>query len=171
MVRRIFLVALLGCGGGGSAGDASVPDACTMGITLGRSEPGKDAFVAYQDGDEAEISCGFQAILCVLLSIRTEGTQADSGRLSALVEVEKVGAYPANQYVELVSGSDGARYARDLAIPLDGALLEMIGRNATISASLEVKPCSASQARTVMLVDDVDDSSGDGGIARDGGTK
>lgn len=149
-----FLLAACGCSNG-TPPPADGGPSCEVEVTWGRVV--KEAFVAFQNGDRAEITLGFQGFRFIISAGRLRRTQASRAAFNFDVSVE--GQSPVVQWtgtVDLRPGEPDARYADDLLVFFnDVPLAELIGRRAEIITMARAGPCAGRHAVTVIL-DDAD---------------
>jgi hypothetical protein len=112
-------------------------------------------FIAFDDGDKAEITLGFQGFRYIISTVRVRTTAA-LATLSFRIDVDGHDAYSQASVEELADGPDGQRHADELLVFFnDIPLPEIIGRNALISLHGEADGCEGNHAAEVMLVDEV----------------
>ncbi len=153
MVRFVALMLVAGCGSSAAGPPDAAADGapCGLGVAIGSKDG--DAFAAYDDGDSAEIVLGFQGFLFLLLSLRVEGTDADTAEVSARAEVEGLSPSWTRSTKPLHADGD-ARYANDVQIFFNtSSLAELLGKETLLSASVQIDGCAATEERRVVLVD------------------
>lgn len=112
-------------------------------------------FIAFDDGDTAEITLGFQGFRYILSTVRV-GSPATFATLSFRIDVDGHEPYSQASVEELVDGADGQRHAEEqLVFFNDIPLPEIIGRNARISLHGEADGCEGNHAVEVVLVDEI----------------
>jgi hypothetical protein len=138
----------------GSA-EPDAPDNCEVALDWGHGSA--QQFVPYSDGDDAEITLGFQGFRFIESVLRLEGLQGDRGSYSARVSVQGHDPYmlPATP-VELTVGPNGSTYAENARIFFnDLAIADIVGRQAEIAVAFTTAlGCTGRTTREVVLRDD-----------------
>ena len=160
-----LLFVLAGAGLGCSPPAKKDSGTCTVDTSWGHMDTG--TFAAFQSGESAEITLGFQGFRFIRSAMRVAGTDADSATFSFQITVE--GREPFVQDGSLVpisEGTDGARYADEVLVFFnDIPAVELIGRTADVIAFANAGGCTGSFAVDVVLVDDDNCIDlGDGGL-------
>lgn len=156
LILALVLVGVSSACNGTETGETE-PEECGSEITVQWGHEGPDGFVAFADGDDAEITRGFQGFRYVTSTVRLQGTEADSAVLSFRIDVEGHDAYSQNAGEDLSADSDGARYADEVLVFFnDIPLQQLVGRGAEISLHATVGACEADHGAMVTLVDEVD---------------
>lgn len=143
------------------------PDAgpCALELQWGR-EP-NCVFSPFADGQNAEMTLGFQGFRFVESALRVTGASDPSAKLVFELAIE--GQSPAVQpggTVDLQPGADGALYSHQVLLFLnDVPLAELIGRRAEVTLGATIGACRATHRVNVTLVDEDPSIQGeDGGI-------
>lgn len=148
--RSLVLLLATACSAPAPAADAG-PD-CTVALAWGHRVGGE--FVPFEDGDEAEITLGFQGFRYIWSAARVSDTSASGAVFDFHVEVS--GHAPYSQMgvgVPMTAGPQG-RYADQLLVFFnDIPLPEMVGRDATIVTRVTADGCRGDDRATVRLVD------------------
>ena len=152
----VCALAAAGCpeGGGGQGGGEPQVDAAPCALTLrwGRRQEG--AFVAFEEGDDAEITLGFQGFRFIDSVAGGEGTDAPEVRVRFRAEVD--GQSPVTQEAgvfPLVLGPDGARYADGVLLFFnDVPMASLLDHACDVGVVATVESCTADTSVGVHLV-------------------
>ena len=166
-------VVLVGCGPAGG-GDGGMDTACPLVVELGPA--GGTPFVAYRDGDEAEVVLGFQGFQMLRLDVRVSGAGAPpSIDLSAYVLVDETGveASRIEREANVVRDGEAVRVLGFLIFFNDAPLSQIGGHDATVEIIARASGCVGGARVRVHLSDrapciDPDASVPEAGLA-DGG--
>lgn len=153
------LLGLAGCGGdeepktnGGDGGPG-----CTFDLAWGHATPTGD-WLEFGDGEDAEITLGFQGFRYVESVLKLSGVSAPSAEFSVRVSVSGQEPYtlPATP-VKLSAGAGGALYSEAALVFFnDLPIADLVGQNAEIAVHAEAGGCVGDSHTAVVLRDDVD---------------
>ncbi|MBK7859779.1 MAG: hypothetical protein IPJ65_14390 [Archangiaceae bacterium] len=141
------------CGCAPPSGSDGGTCAAPLAAEWGRS-PGC-VFAPFADGEEAELTLGFQGFRFIDSAVRLTGATGTTAKLSFELAVE--GQPPATQTagtLMLSRGPDGAAYAQQVLVFFNEVpLVELLGRRAEITLGVTATGCAASHRVAVTLVD------------------
>lgn len=159
-MRRLLLGLALACLAGCSTEDpksSTQPDAgpsCTYTLSWGHRSAG-GAFEAFADGDDAEITLGFQGFRYIQSTLRLEDVKATSATHSARIVVEGQDPYTLSDTPVKVHEEAGALYSEDVLVFFnDLPIADIVGKSAEITLTAKAGGCLGSTKRTVVLRDD-----------------
>jgi len=154
MIRSSLLLALLvtACSGGDDPKTVADAEPCAMQLEWGRRVNG--VFTPFRDGDQAEITLGFQGFRFIdsVARLRSVRGKEATFKLQATLDgresmVQDAGAFTAKQQ------ADGALYVESLQLFFnDVPMPELIGQNASIVVNATAAGCAATAAARVSLV-------------------
>lgn len=136
--------------------DTEPPDAgqdagaCAAELSLGQL--GSSGFTAYQDGDTAYVTRGFQGFRFIDAAARLKGMDLPAAIFRMRVTVE--GHDPNSQDTSsgLIQGADGALFAEHVMVFFnDLPMPELIGRKTDIEVRVKSADCTADFAVQVIL--------------------
>jgi len=153
LVIGSLALTVAGCPKSNPATDAA-PD-CSVPFEWGHRIAGD--FVPFQNGDEAEITLGFQGFRYILSTAVVGDTNADMASFVFQIEVDGHPSYnQTGRDTPMVVGSDG-KYVDDLLVFFnDIPLPEILGRDVTIVASATAGGCRGVDSVSLKLVDNDD---------------
>jgi len=147
----IFVSALAGCSGG-----AGVPDATPCGFELEWGYRQGGAFIPFGDGDDAEITLGFQGFRYVISTLRL--SNVDGALVQLLAQVAVAGEEPFSQRSTFdmpAADPGGDRYIDDVLVFFnDIPIPQLVGKTATVSVRVDASGCIGTHAADLTLTDD-----------------
>lgn len=159
-MQRLLLVFAFACLSGCSnqdPGESQKPDAgpsCTYTLSWGQRAPG-GAFQPFGDGDDAEITLGFQGFRYIQSTLRLEDVQATSATHSARIVVEGQDPYTLSDTPVKVKDEGGVLYSDEVLVFFnDLPIADIVGKNAEITLTATAAGCLGTTKRTVVLRDD-----------------
>lgn len=133
------------------------PDAgpsCSFTLTWGQRDAA-GGFVPFSDGDDAEITLGFQGFRYILSALRLENVKATSATHSARVVVEGQEPYTLSDTPVKVHDEAGALVSEDVLVFFnDLPIADIVGKSAEITLTAKAGGCLGSTKRSVTLRDD-----------------
>ncbi|MFO0568518.1 MAG: hypothetical protein U0263_22845 [Polyangiaceae bacterium] len=159
MQRLLFLIALAGClacsnDDPAQSQPADAGPSCTFTLTWGHRDSG-GAFVPFTDGDDAEITLGFQGFRYIQSVLRLENVQATSASHSARIVVEGQDPYSLSDTPVKVHDEGGALYSDEVLVFFnDLPIADIVGKNAQITLTAKAAKCVGTTKTQVTLRDD-----------------
>lgn len=158
MKRLSILFATLVCFGCSNDDPAEKkPDAgpsCNYTLSWGYRTP-SGAFQPFKDGDDAEITLGFQGFRYIQSALALENVKAQSATYSARIVVEGQTPYSLSDTPVKVTEEGGALIADEVLVFFnDIPIAEIVAKNAEITVTAKAAGCIGSTKTTVTLRDD-----------------
>lgn len=153
----VFVLMLcLGCAGEDPA-EKPQPDAgpsCNFTLTWGTRDPG-GGFTPFVNGDDAEITLGFQGFRYILSALRLEDVKATTATHAARVAVEGQAPYTLADTLVKLHSEGGVLFSDDVLVFFnDLPIADLVGKSAEISLAAKAGGCLGTTARTLTLRDD-----------------
>ena len=157
MKRLLILCAISLCFGCSNDDPAdNKPDAgpsCNYTLNWGHRSPG-GAFEPFKDGDDAEITLGFQGFRYIRSALELKDVKAPSATYSARIVVDGQTPYSLADTPVKVSEEGGALFADEVLVFFnDIPIAEIVAKNAEITVTAKAAGCVGSTKRTVTLRD------------------
>lgn len=159
-MQRLLLVIGFACLAGCSNEDpkeSQKPDggpSCTYTLTWGRRDAA-GAFLPFGDGDDAEITLGFQGFRYIQSTLRLEDVKATSATHSARIVVEGQAPYTLSDTPVKLEDQGGVLYTEEVLVFFnDLPIADIVGKNAEITLTAKAGGCVGTTKRTVVLRDD-----------------
>lgn len=158
-MRHYFLIiASLSCFACASEDPKSEPadagPSCSFTLGWGHRDA-NGGYQAFQDGDQAEITLGFQGFRYIQSVLRLEGVTATSAKHSARIVVEGQEPYVLTDTPVKVHEEGGALVTDEVLVFFnDLPIAELVGKQAEITLTAKAGGCTGSVKRSVVLRDD-----------------
>jgi len=160
MKRLLFVLALtwcLGCSNDDPAQSepSDAGPSCTFTLTWGHRDGG-GAFVPFTDGDDAEITLGFQGFRYIQSVLKLENVKATSASHSARIVVEDQAPYSLSDTPVKVHEEGGALFSDEVLVFFnDLPIADIVGKSAEITLTAKAAKCIGSTKTQVTLRDDL----------------
>jgi len=158
-------IAWMACAGCSDAASSADAGPCELEVTWGRGAPG--AFEPFVNGDDAELTRGFQGFRYITSTVRVR----KGGAYATIwfeVEVAEQEPYVSGAGMRpLERAADGAAYAREVLVFFnDIRAPQLLGRTTRVRAHAAGDRCEARYEASIVVVDDDDCVQGpDGGVS------
>jgi len=156
LVSILFILSCVACSSEDS-GKNDQPDSgpsCTYTLTWGHRASG-GAFVPFSDGDDAEITLGFQGFRYIQSTLRLENVKAESASHSARIVVEGQDPYSLSDTPVKVHDEGGGLFSDEVLVFFnDLPIADIVGKTAEITLTAKAGGCLGTTKTTVTLRDD-----------------